>query len=573
MAHERLGLFDTPPNRRETQFAAGMACLLLVSFVLILVERDVRLREVDAFIPMIDAIMFPCELIIAANLYAQAAEFRSRALTVLASAIVFGALLLVPHLLTFPGAFSADGLLGAGINTTAWIYTFRRAAFPIAVMLYVHFKQADAAAALRRQPPGARIALSVIAAIALAAAVTLLTTIGHDLLPPFFSNRTDRIQSYAVIYQSVVAALCVIATAMLFRKRRSVMDLWLLVAMSAWLTQALLNVPITARFTLGWYCLFGLMLASDLILMLALAAETGWLYSRLALSIAARDRERADRLMAMDAVTAAISHEVGQPLTTISLNTAAAMNWLKGPRPSTKKAIKSLGEIRDAGQRTFDVIKSVRATFANQPDSRIEFDLNDLVLETASLLAREMEASKVSLRLSLDETVPPIWGDRVQVQRVLVNLLTNAIESLTAVPVGRRQIGIRSECVDGEDLLLRVSDTGVGIAPENMDHVFDLFFTTKPTGTGLGLPLCRTIAEAHGGSIWAEPGEQHGAMFHLRLPLRLAVAGEETDHLIENLESSLRSLGGTKFENVTELTAELQHVVEEVRLMMRRPRR
>ena len=107
------------------------------------IRHDVRLREVDAFIPVIDAIMLPCELVIAAKLYAQARVFRSQSLTILASVFVFAALLLIPHLLTFPGAFSENGLLGAGVNTTAWIYSFRRAAFPIAVILYVHFRQTD----------------------------------------------------------------------------------------------------------------------------------------------------------------------------------------------------------------------------------------------------------------------------------------------------------------------------------------------------------------------------------------------------------------------------------------------
>ena len=130
----------------EIRLSLAIVGLLFVALLLILPVRDIRLREINAFIPMIDAIMFLGELIIATLLYAQATVFRSRALTVLATGYVFAALLLVPHALTFPGAFAPGGLLGAGINTTAWLATFRRAAFPIAIILYVLLKQADSAA-------------------------------------------------------------------------------------------------------------------------------------------------------------------------------------------------------------------------------------------------------------------------------------------------------------------------------------------------------------------------------------------------------------------------------------------
>ena len=209
--------------------------------------RDVRLPEIDAFIPMINAIMFVGELITATLLYAQAAVFRSRALTVLATGYVFAALLLIPHALTFPGAFAPDGLLGAGVNTTAWIASFRRAAFPIAIILYVLLKRAKIRQrSVERSDRQPNIAAGMFAAIALAAAVTLLATRGHDLLPPYFLNRSDLIYSYAVGYQSVLFALFAVAAVMLFRTRKSVLDMWLLVALSGWLVESLLTLRSTA---------------------------------------------------------------------------------------------------------------------------------------------------------------------------------------------------------------------------------------------------------------------------------------------------------------------------------------
>jgi signal transduction histidine kinase len=311
-------------------------------------------------------------------------------------------------------------------------------------------------------------------------------------------------------------------------------------------------------------------LAASIIVMLALIGQANRLYVRLALSTAARKREREARLMSMDAVTASISHEVGQPLTAVALNTSAAVRWLTRAKPDVKNALKALREASDARQRTVDIIRSIRATFAKEPGRATEFSLNDLVRDTAALLHLELTASKVSLKLSLDETLPPISADRVQMQRVLVNLLINAIESLRDIADRPRHVAIRSALVDGKDVLLQVSDTGTGIEPGQSEHIFDAFFTTKATGTGLGLPLCRSIVEDHGGVLSASRGEPHGATFHLRLPRSGAftVSLEGTGELLSNLETSLRLLRQSESEGLADAIAELEHVVDEVRVSL-----
>ena len=367
-------------------------------------------------------------------------------------------------------------------------------------------------------------------------------------------------------------ALFIVATAMLFRTRKSVLDMWLLVALSGWLIQSLLILTLHGRFTAGWYCLFVMTLFSHLVVMLALIAESNRLYARLALSTAARNRERDARLMSMDAVAAAISHEVGQPLTAVSLNAIG--------RPE-------LAHARTAGCRKGDQVAarhqsmpgiapstSSRASGRCSPRNRAR-QPNSASTTWCARPRRcwtgSWPASKVSLQLALDEALPPILADRVQMQRVLVNLFTNAIESLAATRSRPRRIAIRSAPLDDQDVLLEVSDTGIGIAPEEMEHIFDAFFTTKATGTGLGLSLCRTIVEEHGGRLWASPGEKHGATFHLQLPRSgaVAVSSGETDELLSNLEGSLRWLRRTKSDEVTDVIAELQHIVDEVRDTMR----
>lgn len=517
MRQDHLGLFDTPPSRKQVRFSIVVVCVLLAALVLTMTVRDIRLGPIDAFIPMIDAVTSLVDLIIATLLYVQASVFRSRGLTALASGYVFTALILIPHALTFPGAFAPNGLLGAGTSTTAWLYMFWRAALPIAVVFYVFFdrKVSPAQPDVERASP--RIALGAFAAVALVAAATLLATKGQGLLPTLYLNHSEANYDNILIVSASLMVPFLAALAMLMRRRKSVLDMWLLIVLAAWLIQTALLQALDGRFTANWYFAVVVVLLSHLFLMIALIAESSRLYARLALSTAAHNREREARLLSMDGVTAAISHEVGQPLTAVNLSAKAGLDWLTRDRPNPEKAIEALRATIDAGKRTSDIIRSIRRTFSKVPGSATQFSLNDVVRETASLRDRELAAAGISLDLELDEALPPILADRVQIQRVIVNLLTNAIESLAATRRRSRRIVIRS-VLDGSNVLVDVSDNGVGIARGELEHIFDAFFTTKATGTGLGLALCRTIVEEHRGRLWASQAPESGATFHLQLP-------------------------------------------------------
>lgn len=518
MPHNQLGLFGTPPDRRQVQIGLALVGLMFAMLAILVIQPDIRMRRIDAFIPMVDAIILLCDLITATLLFVEAGVFRSRSLLVLASGYVITALLLVAHVLSFPGAFAPEGLLGPGINTTAWIAYFWRATLPITIILYVLLRRADWATPIRSGQLGASIAIGLSAAAVIAAGLTLLTTLGHDLLPSVFLNRAELNPPTILKINLALIVLLVAATAILFANRRSVLDMWLLVALATWLAHALLNLETWGRWTLGFYGQFSMLLFSHFLVMIALIAETNRLYARLAISTAARSRERETRLMSMDAVAAAISHEAGQPLASVTLHTSAALESLSQARPNVGKAIKALRASLDEARRTFDVMKSVRAMFAKSAGAPTEFNLNELVGETTSLLNRELVGHKVSLELELDEALPPIPAHRLQVQRVLINLVTNAIESLGPTRRKPRKLAIRTARFDNRNILLEVGDSGAGIAAEKMPHIFEAFFTTKSTGTGLGLSLCRTIIEEHGGRIWASSDQGHGATFHVRLP-------------------------------------------------------
>ncbi|HYX46696.1 MAG TPA: ATP-binding protein [Sphingomicrobium sp.] len=570
MSQEHLGLFDTPPDRHEIRLGLAVVALLFALLIFILPLRNIQLGAIDAFIPIINTAMLVGELIIATLLYSQATVFRSRALTVLASGYVFSALMLVPHALTFPGAFTPTGLLGAEVSTTAWLAMFRRYAIPIAIVSYAFLKRADLAAlAETRHSP--RILEGVLAAITLAVLMTALATVGHNWLPSLAVNARNGVPSHLVIANSVTILLSASAMMLLFRQLRSVLDMWLLVVLSDWVASSLLNLAVHTRFTLGFYYLFGMMMVSNLVVMIALLTESNRLHARLALSTAASQREREARLLSMDAVTASVSHEVGQPLAAVRLNASAALRWLDRKKPDVGRAISSLRTVSDAAERTFAIIKSIRATFAREPSHAVEFNINDLLIETASLLDRELAADKISLNLALDESLPLVLGDRVQLQRVLVNLVMNAIEALRTAPSQSRQIAISSSPQGDNDVLVLISDSGPGIAAEDMSRIFEVFFTTKSTGTGLGLPLCRIIVEEHGGRLWASSSELQGASFHIRLPRSGAqeMLSDSVDQALTSLENSLAWLRRAESDNSSELIAELEHVAHEIRHTMR----
>ena len=227
---------------------------------------------------------------------------------------------------------------------------------------------------------------------------------------------------------------------------------------------------------------------------------------------------RASRQTTMGAMTASIAHEINQPLAAIVTNGQVGLSWLKRAEPDLDEVRGALQRIVDDGLRAADVIASIRAMFGKDPRKKTPVNFNDVIREVLALVHGELESHKVTLRTDLREAQSEILADRMQLQQVFVNLIVNAAESMAAVTDRARLLVVTSRRDEAGDLGITVEDSGPGIAPKDIDRIFHAFFTTKSHGMGMGLAICRSIVEAHGGRLWASAGSPHGAVFHVHLP-------------------------------------------------------
>jgi PAS domain S-box-containing protein len=235
----------------------------------------------------------------------------------------------------------------------------------------------------------------------------------------------------------------------------------------------------------------------------------------------------ANRVTTMGQLAASIAHEVNQPLAGVVANAEAGRRWLNRDVPDMEAAVRSFEWIINDGNRASEVIRRVRSLAKKTDIEKGPLDLNDLVREVIVLMQRELISHQVVLRMEFAATLPIILGDRVQLQQVIINLVMNGFEAMQSVTDRRRELVIRSGQDDADGVLLSVTDCGIGIPVGNADRdrLFDPFFTTKSSGMGMGLSICRSIVEAHGGRLWAAANAPHGATFQLTLPVNADPAG------------------------------------------------
>jgi len=242
-----------------------------------------------------------------------------------------------------------------------------------------------------------------------------------------------------------------------------------------------------------------------------------------ALRKAQLDLAHANRVATMGQLTASITHEVNQPITAAVTYALAARRWLSAEPPNFHEVDDALSLIVKEGNRAGEVVGRIRALVKKAPARKDAVEINDAILEVIALTRTEAANNSVSVRTQFAEGLPRVQGDRVQLQQVLLNLIINAIEAMRDVGEEERELLISTRN-EPDGVSVEVRDSGPGFAPETLEHVFEAFYTTKPGGLGLGLSICRSIIEAHGGRLWASPNVPRGAIFGFIAPAHLAAA-------------------------------------------------
>ena len=230
------------------------------------------------------------------------------------------------------------------------------------------------------------------------------------------------------------------------------------------------------------------------------------------------DLAHVTRVTTLGELTASIAHEVNQPVAAMMINANAGLRWLAAEPADLEEARLAFGNIVENARRAREVIDGIRALAKKAPPSKQRLDVNEIILEVIALTRSEVHRSRVVLRTGLFSDLPPISGDRVQLQQVVLNLIMNAIEALNEVSEGPRELLVATGKNGSNGVFVAVSDSGPGLDAELISRIFDAFYTSKSHGLGMGLAISRSIIEAHGGRLWAASNVPRGAVFQFSLP-------------------------------------------------------
>jgi signal transduction histidine kinase len=511
-------LSTAPPDRTQMGLAGGVLAALAAALLITAPLAHIRPAGTEILLPAYAAAVLLVELLTAALLMALFSIQNSRAVLTLAISYLFSGLLVIPWALTFPNVFTAFGL-DTNIQSTATIAAVRRLSFPLFVLAYALMKDRENSV---RKPQGSigTVIMGNVALVAgLAFGVAWFVIAQGDELPTFMKDARNA----APLWQYVPAAaigLYLTGLAVLWVRRRSTLDLWLMVVLCTLLIEIILLSYLGGgtRFSVGWWAgrFFGLVSAS--MVLLVLLSETMTLQARLARSVHAERLARESRLIAMEALSASVAHEINQPLASIVTNASAGLRWLDKEAPRVKEAHAALERVVRDGHRARDVVESIRRFFRKDAQERVPLDLNRLIEGVLQRSREEAKFCRVSVEAALDPKLPLATGNPVQLQQVVSNLVGNAVDAMSAVTVRPRVVRVTSEPKEPGEILVSVEDSGTGIDPNHKDRIFEPFFSTKPDGMGMGLMFSRSIIENHGGKLWATDNVPHGAIFHFTLP-------------------------------------------------------
>lgn len=504
------------PTLRERQLARAVVAMILVGFVTIVPFANLPLARLDSFIPSIQVIVSITSIITAVLLFGQFWTIGSRGVLALASGYLFVALIVVSHVLTFPGVFSPSGLLRAGAQSAGWLYFFWHFGFPVAVISYVMLKDSRIPA---RHSARSAIVWTVVTVVGLVCLLTWIVTTQEQFLPVLFTDGVtfSPLTTYLTGTDLLLSAL---ALALLLKRGQSILALWLSVTVCAFLAELVINTLfISGRFTLGWYSARAFSILVPTIVMILLLAQTFALNARLMRMTVMLRRERSNKVANLEAVVASIAHEVRQPLASIAVRGTAARRYLDRTPPDLHKARNCLGTMVDASMRASEVFENIRALFSSANQERQSINVDQLIAEALDLLREEINAYGIETSVEQAPQLPSIMAHRGQLREVILNLMQNAIDAMKALSGRRRILRIKTDRHGNKAIVIVVEDTGQGIEPEKIKSIFDPFFSTKAKGMGLGLAISKSIVERHHGELSVSSEIDGGARFRLILPI------------------------------------------------------
>jgi signal transduction histidine kinase len=508
-----------PISTRDRNIALAAFVVLAIIDTTVIPFASVLLPRVDPFIPVLQTVMCAVDLLTAALLFAQYSIQPLRAIILVASGYISSGLFAFIQTLAFPGAYSPTGIIGDGLNSAAWFFVFWHTNFPLAIILYVLTKDSAPATRLSKGSTGVTIISTLACVLTAVAALTWLATHATQYLPALYLNAAEQTPFGANI-DWFLWAMNIVAFILIFVRRRTILDLWLTVVLFAWWPNFLVAVAHSVvRFSAGWYIARSVALIASSMLLIVLLAESTALYARLAHAFVLLRRERADRLANVQAATAAMAHELRQPLTGIATRGAAGMNWLKRTPPELDKARECFQSMISASLHANQIIAAIRELYKKTPSEHAMVQINDVVREVLESVQDELRVDGVTATAEYQENIPEIHASHTQIQQVILNLVENAIEAMRLVAPDKRRLRLVTGFDGNSGVSVYVQDSGAGISPDRQDRIFEPFFTTKPSGTGLGLPICRTIIEDHGGELRLSKTDSRGTSFELVFPL------------------------------------------------------
>jgi signal transduction histidine kinase len=510
---QSLVLSNLPPTPGQKRLALGIVLGLIVALYLVVGPfGGLRLGAIHSFVAVYTTAMFVTDALTAILLFAQFSVLRSSAILVIASGYLFTALLIVPYLLAFPGVLAPDGVVG-GLQTTAHLYLLWHCGFPLFVLGYTLSKDEEPSRRFAPAEVRSAIVQSVAWTTASAAVLAFLCIRGTALLPRIMLDQYAFVPEWPYVVGAPIVALCSLALVVLWFRRRSILDLFLMVVLCAYLIEIPPHYyPFPARFSTGWYAVRMTSLLSSSIVLVVLLYEITAMYGALLAAALRQRREREARLMTGDAVAASIAHEVRQPLTAMITSADAGFRFLDRARPNLDRAKEAFKRIATDGHRAGDVVESIRTHFKTDDRKRVSLDVNELIEEALALERGDLQKHRILVQAETAARLPEVLGNRIQLQQVLINLITNAIDSMAANDAPRI-LCVTSEACQPDGVKISVADTGAGISPQHVERIFNPLFSTKSDGMGMGLSICRAIIEAHEGRLWVCPNVPQGSVF------------------------------------------------------------